>query len=113
VAHHFAAVAAHQYDSALADYGEEFFAKVSREEWPKTLAQVEAKLGTFQKYEVAGWHMKSQFGTSGSGTRVELECRVAYARYAAEEKFVLFRTDDDQPFQIVKHGISSEGLSKE
>jgi hypothetical protein len=113
VARHFDKVRDRAYDGALADYDDEFFSVVSRDEWARRLGQVEAKLGPFQSYTVAEWNVNSKFGTGAGGTYVTLTCNVAYANYTAVEQMVLYRAKSDDDFKILRHGINSEGLFKE
>ncbi|SRR6266508_231642 len=113
VARHFESIRNRAYQSALADYDDQFFSVVPREEWARRLDQVEAKLGAFQSYAVTNWNVNSKFGTGAGGTYVTFTCNVAYAKYPAVEQMVLYRPKSGEEFKILRHGINSEGLFKE
>ena len=106
---HFQAVAAHSSADVLSRYDESFFQSVPREEWAKRLATLETKLGEYRSFETVSWNVNSKMGTD-SGTYVSVTCKVTYAKHTAQEAFVLFRKQDDEPFRILRHGINSDAL---
>lgn len=109
---HFQAVAAHSSADVLSRYDESFFQSVPREEWAKRLATLETKLGEYRSFETVSWNVNSKMGTD-SGTYVSVTCKVTYAKHTAQEAFVLFRKQDDEPFRILRHGINSDALLTE
>jgi hypothetical protein len=109
---HFEAVAKHSTAAVLSRYDAKFFEAVPREEWAKRLALVETKLGDYQSFEIVNWNVNSKFGTDG-GTYVSVTCKVRYSKHTAQEAFILFRTQDEQPFRIVRHGITSDAFLTE
>jgi hypothetical protein len=113
LARHFQAVATNGYDSAMGDYGAQFFQKTTKDEWSKTLARLSGKLGAFQGYSVGGWQVFKNAGTFGAGTTVSLKCQVTYAKYPATESFTLFKGTSDSDYKIVGHSINSDGFLKE
>ena len=113
VARHFQAVATNGYDSAMGDYGAQFFQKTTKEEWSQTLARLSGKLGAFQGYSVDGWRVFKNASTSGAGTTVSLQCVVTYSKYAATESFTVLKGTGDSDYKIVGHAINSNGLLKE
>ena len=113
LARHFQAVATNGYDSAIGDYGAQFFQKTTKDEWSETLARLNGKLGGFQGYSVDGWRVFKNASTSGAGTTVSLHCLVTYSRYAATESFTLFKGTSDSDYRIVGHAINSDGFLKE
>jgi hypothetical protein len=112
VARHYESIAAHAYEAVLADYDEQFFEKTPRDGWVDVLKKVEAKLGTYESYKIAGWNARNNFGTN-AGSYVTIGCDVKYAQHEAEEQMILFRRDDRAEFKIMKHGINSEWLLKD
>ncbi len=113
LARHFQAVATNGYDSAMGDYGAQFFQKTTKDEWSQTLARLSGRLGAFQGYSVGGWQVFKNAGTFGAGTTVSLKCQVTYAKYPATESFTLFKGTSDSDYKIVGHSINSDGLLKE
>jgi hypothetical protein len=113
VARHFQTIATNGYDSAMADYGAQFFQKTSKDAWSKTLARLGGKLGAYQSYSVAGWNVFKNASTSGAGTTVRLQCQVVYSKYPAVESFTLFKGVGDSEYKILGHQINSDGLLNE
>lgn len=113
LARHFQAVATNGYDTAMADYGAQFFQKTTKEEWSKTLARLSGKLGAYQNHFTTGWRVFKNAGTVGAGTTVEFVCQVTYSKYSAQERFTLFKGVTDSDYKILGHHINSEGLLKE
>jgi hypothetical protein len=109
LARHFDALGHHAYETALADYDDQFFEEVTRTEWRDALASVEGKLGTFQRYSVNVRGLESRV-TAGPGTYLKFQCQVTYARSTAEETFFLFRRTGSAKFKILAHQIDSMGL---
>jgi len=113
IANHFQAIRTNGYAAALTNYGAQFFAKTSSDEWAKTLERVGGKLGQFQNYTIVNWNVHKGAGTSGSGTTVRLTVNSRYSKYSAQEQFILFKGSNDPEFRILGHHISSDGLLKE
>ena len=113
VARHFQTLATNGYETAMADYGAQFFQKTSKDVWSKTLARLGGKLGAYQSYSVAGWSVFKNASTSGAGTTVRLQCQVIYSKYPAVESFTLFKGASDSEYKILGHQINSEGLLKD
>lgn len=110
---HFQMIATNNYDSAMSDYGKQFFDKVSKNEWTKTLKGLTSKLGPYRSHTVVGWRVFKSTGSFGAGTTVSMECQVSYVRYSAIEKFTLFRGLTDSDYKILGHFIESDGLLRE
>ncbi len=108
VAHHFQLLATNGVETALADYGDDFFKGTSREKWRGTLKQVDDKLGTFENYSTLNWNVSKNAGTTGSVTTVELICHVKYSRQEAQETFKLAKKDAETQFKIIAHRIDSK-----
>jgi len=113
IADHFQAIGTNGYAAAMTNYGAQFFAQTSRDEWVKTLEKVGAKLGQFQNYTIVNWNVHKGAGTTGSGTTVRLTVSSKYSKYPAQEQFVLFKGSKDTEFKILGHHINSSGLLKE
>ena len=113
IANHFQAIGTNGYSAALANYGAQFFAKTSPDEWGKTLEKVSGKLGQFQNYTVVNWNVHKGASTTGSGTTVRITVNSTYSKFPAQEQFVLFKGSKDAEFKILGHHISSTGLLKE
>src|SRR6185295_6147387 len=74
---HFQALATNGYDTAMADYLDFVFEKISKEEFKKMLAEP----GTYQHHTLHG----GKVFNDSSGTTVSLECSVVYAKGSANE----------------------------
>jgi hypothetical protein len=112
VARHFQAVATNGYQAGVADYGNDFFKTVSREEWTKSLANLNSKLGAYQKHAIASWRVFRKVG-SRPGTTVTFQCQVTYSKYPATETFTLFKGASESEYKIIGHQITSDGLLKD
>jgi hypothetical protein len=49
---HFQTIATNGYDTAMADYGTQFFQETTSDEWTKALTKLSEKLGTYQSPEL-------------------------------------------------------------
>ena len=110
LAHHFQTVATNGYTEALTDYDPRFFQTITKEEWSKMLAKMNAKLGTYQSYSIVGWRSFSNYGGNGSGTHVSLQCQVVYSKHSTQESFVLFKGLTDSDYKIIEHHIDGAAL---
>jgi hypothetical protein len=113
LARHFQAIATNGFETAIADYGEQFFQKHTKDEWKNTLVRLTAKLGTYQSNSIANWRVFKKAGSLGAGTTVEMVCQSVYSKYPAEERFVFFKGVLDSDYKIVGHYIGSDGWLKE
>jgi hypothetical protein len=113
VERHFQAIGTNGYHAAMADYGTEFFKRTPQNEWGKTLANLNGKLGDYQRHSVSGWQVFKNAGTTGAGTTVRLQYQVTYAKYQATETFTIFKGASESEYKIVGHQINSDGLLKE
>src|SRR5437879_2418434 len=97
LARHFQTISTNGYDTAMSDYGTQFFQKTPKDEWNKMLAKLTGKLGTYQSHTTTGWRVFKNAGSFGAGTTVTLQCQVTYSKYSATEIFTLFKgvTDSD------------------
>jgi hypothetical protein len=109
--HHFDALKRRAFESALADYDNEFFTDVTRTEWRVALSSVVDKLGAFRSYEInsSGLAYKK---VAGPGSYLRFQVAVTYAKYPSEEVFYLFRKKDSTKYKIVGHQIDADGLNK-
>src|SRR5882762_4191264 len=107
LARHFQAIATNGFDTALTDYGAQFFQKTSQDEWRKALTKLSEKLGTYQSHTVTGWRVFKNAGITGSGTTVSLQCQVNYSKHPATENFTLFKAIGASDYKIVGHQINS------
>src|ERR1041385_5614256 len=87
---HFQTIATNGFDTAMADYGTQFFQKTTKDEWTKALTKLSGKLGTYQSYSVTGWRVFKNASTTGAGTTVLLQCQVTYSKHTTTENFTLF-----------------------
>jgi len=110
LAHHFQAVATNGYTEALTDYDPQFFQTITKEEWSKMLAKMNAKLGTYQSYSIVNWRSFSNYGGSGSGTHVSLQCQVVYSKHTTQESFTLFKGLTDSGYKIIEHHVDGAAL---
>jgi hypothetical protein len=110
---HFQTISTNGFDTAMADYGPQFFQSTTKEEWTKALAKLGGKLGTYQKYTVTAWRVFANAGSTGTGTTVSLECEVTYSKHAATESFTLYKGIGDSGYKIVGHKINSLALLTE
>jgi hypothetical protein len=110
---HFQTIATNGFDTALTDYGAQFFQKTSKDEWRKALSKLNEKLGTYQSHTVTGWRVFQNAGTFGSGTTVSLQCQVNYSKHQATESFTLFKALGASDYKIVGHQINSTALLTE
>ena len=110
---HFQTIATNGFDTAMADYGTQFFQKTTKDEWTKALTKLSSKLGTYQSHTVTGWRTFKKAGTSGAGTTVSLQCQVTYFKHTATESLTLFKGVSDSDYTIVGHNINSTALLTE
>jgi hypothetical protein len=110
---HFQTIATNGFESALVDYGPEFFQKTTKDEWKKALTKLSDKLGTYQSHTVTGWHVFKNASAIGAGTTVSLQCQVTYSKHPATESFALFKGLGDSDYKIVGHQINSTALLTE
>ena len=110
---HFQTIATNGFDTAMADYGRQFFQKTTKDEWTKALTKLSGKLGTYQSYTVTNWRVFKNASTSGAGTTVSLQCQVTYSKHPATESFTLFKGVGDSDYKIVGHNINSTALLTE
>lgn len=110
---HFQTIATNGFDTAVADYGAQFFQKTSKDEWRKALSKVTEKLGTYQSHTVTGWRVFKNAGITGAGTTVSLQCQVNYSKHSATESFTLFKGIGSSDYKIVGHQINSTALLTE
>ena len=110
---HFQNITTNGFDTAIADYGTQFFQQTTKDGWSKALAGMSRKLGTYQSLTVTGWRMFTKAGTSGAGTTVSLQCQVTYSKHAATGSFTLFKGVTDSDYKIVGHQINSTALMTE
>ncbi len=110
---HFQNIATNGFDTALTDYGTQFFLKTTKDEWRKALTKLSDKLGTYQSHTVTGWRVFKNVSTSGAGTTVSLQCQVTYSKHPATESFTLFKGVGDSDYKIVGHQINSTALLTE
>ena len=108
----FETVRAKDFASVSTFYSPQFFEKVSREEWLQSLKNINAKLGDLREYRLVKWNFRKFYGTSGSGTYFQLEYRVAYTKYPADETLTVFKPSGGGGMQILGHHINSEGFLK-
>src|SRR5512133_1237662 len=113
LARHFQTIATTGFDTAISDYGTQFFQKPTKDEWAKALAGTSRKLGTYQSHTVTGWRTFTQAGTSGAGTTVSLQCQVTYSKHSATESFTLFKGVGDSDYKIIGHQVNSTALMTE
>ena len=113
LARHFQAISTNGYDTAMSDYGTQFFQKTSKDEWNKMLAKLTGRLGTYQSHTTTGWRVFKNAGSFGAGTTVTLQCQVTYSKYSATEIFTLFKGVTDSDYKILGHKINSDGFLKE
>jgi hypothetical protein len=110
---HFQTIATNGFETALTDYGAQFFQKTTKDEWRKALTKLTDKLGTYQSHTVTGWRVFKNASTGGSGTTVSLQCQVIYSKHPATESFTLFKAVGDSDYKIVGHQINSTALLTE
>src|SRR5258706_4034460 len=110
---HFQTIATNGFDTAMADYGSQFFQKTTKDEWTKALTKLNGKLGTYQSHTVTGWRVFKNAGTSGAGTTVSLQCQGTYSNHTATESFTFFKGVSDSDYRIVGHNINSTALLTE
>ena len=111
---HFQTIATNGFDTAIADYGTQFFQKTPKDEWMKAMTNLNKKLGTYQSHSVTGWRVfKNSGGTLGAGTTVSLQCQVNYSKHPATESFTLFKGTGDSDYKIVGHNVNSTALLTE
>jgi hypothetical protein len=110
---HFQTIATNGFDTAMADYGTQFFQKTTKQEWTKALTKLDGKLGTYQTHTVTTWRVFKNAGTTGAGTTVSLECQVTYSKHTATESFTLFKGVGDSDYKIIGHNINSTALLTE
>jgi len=111
VARHFQQISTNGYVAALADYGDAFFARTSKDDWTRVLTRVADRLGSLEGYQVSSWNVNQTTGSTGSGTYVVLVCDSRYAHHSAQEQFTLYRGAGDAAFKIVGHHINSDALA--
>ena len=107
---HFQALATNSFDTALGDYGTQFFQNTTKEQWSKVLSRLTEKLGTYQSHTITGWRAFTKAGTFGSGTTVMLQCQVNYSKHSAQETFTLFKGVTDSDYKIIEHKIDGAAL---
>jgi hypothetical protein len=110
---HFQTIATNGFDTAMANYGTQFFQETTSDEWTKALTKLSEKLGTYQSHTITTWRVFKNAGTSGAGTSVSLQCQVTYSKHAATESFTLFKGVSDSDYKIVGHNINSTALLTE
>ena len=110
---HFQTIATNGFDTAMTDYGTQFFQNTTKDEWTKALAGMNRKLGAYQSHTVTGWRIFKKAGTSGAGTTVSLQCQVTYSKHTATESFTLFKGVTESDYKIVGHQINSTALMTE
>jgi hypothetical protein len=110
---HFQTLATNGFDTAMADYGAQFFQNTTKDEWTKALTKLDGKLGTYQSHTVTGWRVFKNASTSGAGTTVSLQCQVTYSKHTATESFTLFKSVGDSGYKIIGHNINSTALLTE
>jgi hypothetical protein len=110
---HFQTIATNAFETAMADYGTQFFQKTTKQEWTKALTKLDGKLGTYQSYTVTTWRVFKNAGTTGAGTTVLLQCEVTYSKHTATESFTLFKGVLDSDYKIIGHNINSTALLTE
>jgi hypothetical protein len=110
---HFQTIATNGFETAVSDYGTQFFTKITEDEWKKALNKLNGKLGTYQSHTVTSWRTFRNAGGHGAGTRVTLQCQVTYSKHAATESFTLFKGVGDSEYKIIGHNINSAALLTE
>jgi hypothetical protein len=110
IARHFQALTTNGLDTAMADYGTEFFHTTTKDEWSKALTGINRKLGTYQSHTVSGWRVFTKVGSAGAGTTVSIRCQVTYSKHSAAESFTLFKGISDSDYKIIRHDINSTAL---
>ena len=110
---HFQTIATNGFDTAMADYGTQFFQKTTKDQWAKALTKLSDKLGSYQSHTVTGWRMFKKAGTTGAGTTASLQCQVTYSKHTATESFTLFKGVGDSDYKILGHNINSTALLTE
>lgn len=107
---HFERISTNGFEAGIADYGDSFYTKVSKEEWKKTLSNIHAKLGDYRSYSITSWHVRKQANATGTGIFVVLKCKTVYSRFDAQEQFTLWKGIGDSDYKIVGHSLKSKGL---
>lgn len=110
---YFDAIQVHDYERAASFYAPQFYERTPRDKWLGTLRTINDKLGDLQSYQEMKWNVRASATTSGGGTAVELEYRVIYSKYPAEETFTLTKPAGTNTFQIIGHRVNSEGFVQE
>jgi hypothetical protein len=110
---HFQTITTNGFETAISDYGTQFFQKTTKDEWTKALAGMSRKLGTYQSHTVTSWRTFTKAGTSGAGTTVSLQCQVTYSKHPATESFTLFKGVGHSDYKIIGHQINSTALMTE
>ncbi|HEX5222021.1 MAG TPA: hypothetical protein VFZ59_20830 [Verrucomicrobiae bacterium] len=113
ITHHFRAVATNGFNTAILDYGTQFFQKTTKDEWSKALEGMSRKLGAYQSHTVNGWRVFTKVGSAGAGTTVSIRCQVTYPKHSATEIFTLFKGVSDSDYKIIRHDIDSTALLTE
>src|SRR5262249_53115029 len=113
LARHFQTITTNGFDTAMADYGAQFFQKTTKEEWTKALTKLSGKLGTYQSHSITSWRVFKNASMSGAGTTVLLQCQVTYSKHPATESFTLFKGVTDSEYKIIGHAINSTALLTE
>jgi hypothetical protein len=110
---HFQTIATNGFDTAMSDYGAQFFQKTTKDEWAKALTKLSSKLGTYQSHNVGDWRVFKNAGTTGAGTTVSIQCQVTYSKHSATESFTMFKGVNDTDYKIIGHNINSAALLTE
>ncbi len=113
LARHFQALTTNGFDTAMADYGAQFFQKTTKQDWAKALTKLSGKLGTYQSHSITSWRVFKKAGLSGAGTTVLFQCQVTYSKHPSTESFTLFKGVTDSEYKIIGHLINSTALITE
>lgn len=113
LAKHFRMISTNGFDSAVSNYGIEFFQNTTPEEWTRILQRLNAKVGNYQSHTVTRWRVYTTAGGFGSGTTVLLQCQVNYSRSSIQETFRIFKHNGQSEYKIVGHQITGVILPTE
>jgi len=109
-----AALQVKNYNDAIGLCHPDLFKQTPERDFRELLTFVNKKLGDYQSAKLVGWSFRKQAMTSGpSGTFYVLTYQTTYAKYPADEQFVIYKPLGGNRFSVLGYHINSTGLFKE
>jgi|GEM_PF-5774228 hypothetical protein len=102
-------------EKALDYYSPKFLEKTPRDDLIRNLNQVNKKLGDLKTYELVSWKTTKYMGVGElpSGTYYELQYKVEYTKYPANEMLTLYKSSSNEDILIFGFNINSSGFLEE